>query len=206
MIRLEVHLDHPEPRKIGQAAQALERGGLIAYPTDTVYGLGCDFHNHEAVTRLYRLKGMSAKQPLAVLLPDLSEIARFGVVSNEGYRLMRRLIPGPYTFILEATREVPRTLTVDRNKRRTVGVRVASHPVVEALLAAHRSPILSTSAVKEDGSAIDDPDDVRDRYSKGLDVLLDSGLTGAEVSTILSLVGDEIEVVREGKGPIDHLE
>src|SRR5438094_530607 len=112
MLRLIVNHDHPEPRKIAHAVAALAKGGVIAYPTDTVYALGCDYADRGGVERLYRLKGMSAKQPLAFLLPDLGEIARFGVVTNSAYRLMRRLIPGPYTFVLEATREVPKNLII----------------------------------------------------------------------------------------------
>jgi tRNA threonylcarbamoyl adenosine modification protein (Sua5/YciO/YrdC/YwlC family) len=205
MLRLVVHPEHPEPRKIGHAVEALASGGVVAYPTDTVYALGCDYTERRAVEQLYRLKGMSAKQPLAFLLPDLGEIARFGLVTNAGYRLMKRLIPGPYTFVLEATREVPKTLIIERGKRRTVGVRVVDHPVVKALLQAHRRPILSTSALGEDGVGLGDADEVRDRYERGLDVLIDAGYTGTDVSTVLSLVGDEIEVLREGKGAVEEL-
>jgi tRNA threonylcarbamoyl adenosine modification protein (Sua5/YciO/YrdC/YwlC family) len=206
MLRLIVHPEHPEPRKVGHAVEALGRGGLVGYPTDTVYGLGCDYADRGAVERLYRLKGMSAKQPIAFLLPDLSEIARFGVVSNAAYRLMRRLIPGPYTFVLEATREVPRNLIIERKKRRSVGVRVVDHPIVAAMLAAHRRPILSTSAVGDDGVGLGDADEVVERYGRGLDVLVDGGPVSTEVSTVVSLVGDEFEVMRVGKGPVDLLE
>jgi tRNA threonylcarbamoyl adenosine modification protein (Sua5/YciO/YrdC/YwlC family) len=205
MLRVVVHPEHPEPRKIAHAVSALERGGVIAYPTDTVYALGCDYAERRAVEEVYRLKGMSAKQPLAFLLPDLGEIARFGLVTNSAYRLMRRLIPGPYTFVLEATREVPKNLIIERGRRRTVGVRVVDHPVVRALLAARRRPILSTSAVDGEGVGLGDADEVRDRYERGLEVLVDGGYTGTEVSTVLSLVGDEVEVLREGKGALDDL-
>jgi len=209
MLRLVVDPEHPEPRKIAHATEAIARGGVVAYPTDTVYALGCDYAERKAVEEVYRLKGMSSKQPIAFLLPDLGEIARFGLVTNAAYRLMRRLIPGPYTFVLEATREVPKNLVIDKSygraKRRTVGVRVVDHPVVRALLAAHRRPILSTSALGEGGEGLGDPGEVRDRYERGLDVLVDAGYTGTDVSTVLSLVGDEIEVLRVGKGPVDGL-
>ena len=205
MERLVVNPEFPEPRKIAHAIKALEKGGLIAYPTDTVYALGCDYDDRQAVESLYRLKGMTARQPLAFMLPDLGEIARFGVVGNAAYRLMKRLIPGPYTFVLEATREVPRPLVIERARRKTVGVRVVDHPVVRALLAAHRRPLLSTSATDADGGGIGDPSEVRDRYERGLNALVDGGNTGTEVSTVLSLLHDELEVLRVGKGAIDDL-
>ena len=205
MLRLIVHYDHPEPRKIAHATQSLARGGVIAYPTDTVYAIGCDYAERKAVERVYQMKGMTAKQPLAFLLPDLGEIARFGVVSNAAYRLMKRLVPGPYTFILDATREVPKNLIQERNKRKTVGVRVPDHPVTRALLLAHGRPILSTTATGPEHEALGDPNDVRDRYEQSLDVLVDGGHTGTEASTVISLVGDELEIVRIGKGPVDDL-
>ena len=205
MQRLVVNPEFPEPRKITHAIEALAKGGVIAYPTDTVYALGCDYNDRQAVESLYRLKGMTAKQPLSFLLPDLSEIARFGIVGNTAYRLMKRLIPGPYTFILEATREVPKNLLIERAKRKTVGVRVVDNPIVKALLAEHRRPLLSTSATDEDGVGLGDPSDVRDRYERGLNALVDGGYTGTDVSTVLSLIHDELEVLRVGKGPIDDL-
>ena len=209
MLRLIVDPVHPEPRKIARAVEALRAGELVAYPTDTVYALGCDYEDRKAVERLYALKGMKRSQPLAFLLPDLGEIARFGVVSNAAYRLMKRLIPGPYTFVLEATREVPRPLIVDmkrgRDNRRTVGVRVPEHPVTRAMLAAYGRPILSTSCAGDDGEPLGAPNEVRDRYERGLDVLVDGGYTGTVVSTVLALIRDELEVMREGKGQVDDL-
>ncbi len=210
MLRLVVDPDHPEPRKLAQAVLQLTAGGVVAYPTDTVYALGCELDARKAIERLYHLKGMTAKQPLALLLPDLGEVARYGVVSDSAYRLMKRLVPGPYTFILEATREVPRTLLIERDKRRTVGVRVPDHPVAQALLRALGRPILSTSAVGEPDEeghreGLGDPNEVRDRYGHGIDCLVDGGYTGIDVSTVLSLVRDEVEVLREGKGPVDVL-
>ena len=205
MLRLVVHPEHPEPRKLAHAVEFLRKGGLVAYPTDTVYALGCEFTERRAVERLYALKGMTAKQPLALLLPDLGEVARYGLVSDRAYRLMKRLIPGPYTFILEATREVPKGLMIEHNKRRTVGVRVPDHPVAQALLHASGRPILSTSALGEDKQGLGDPSEVRDRYGHGLDVLVDGGYTETDPSTVLALLRDEIEVVRQGKGPVEGL-
>lgn len=202
MLRLVVNPEHPEPRKVGQAIAGLGRGAVVAYPTDTVYALGCDYEDRRATERLYQLKGMTAKQPLAFLLPDLGGISRFAVVTDGAYRLMRRLIPGPYTFVLEATREVPRNLVIERQKRRTVGVRVPDHPVPQAMLKAFGRPILSTSAIGEDREGLVHADAVRELFGHGLDVLVDGGSIEGQVSTVLSLIGDEVEVLRLGKGPI----
>ncbi|MCC7535677.1 MAG: threonylcarbamoyl-AMP synthase, partial [Deltaproteobacteria bacterium] len=142
-MRLEINPFHPEPRKIKRAADALRASGVIAYPTDTVYGLGCDIFEKKAVERLYVVKQMKPTQPLAFLCPDLGDIARFAIVDNPSYRLMRRLLPGPYCFILAATPEVPKILMM---KRKTVGIRVPDHPVAQALLRELGHPIVSTTA------------------------------------------------------------
>jgi len=205
MLRLVVHPEHPEPRKVERAVEELRRGGVMAYPTDTVYAIGCHASDRRAIDRIYALKGMEERKPLTLLLPDLGEIARFGVVTDGAYRMMKRLVPGPYTFVLEATREVPRMVMAERNRRRTVGVRVPDHPVALALLASYGAPILSTSAVDDERVGIGDPNEVRDRYERGLDVLVDGGFTGSDVSTVVALIRDEIEILRVGKGALDAL-
>ena len=122
---LPVNAEHPEPRKIARAVELMQKGEVIAYPTDTVYGLGCDIHDKGAIERIYRMKRMKESQLLSFVCPDLRDIARYGVVSDNAYRIMRRLVPGPYTFILQATREVPKVL---RMHRKTVGIRVPDRP------------------------------------------------------------------------------
>jgi tRNA threonylcarbamoyl adenosine modification protein (Sua5/YciO/YrdC/YwlC family) len=206
MLRLVVHPEHPEPRKLAHAVEHLRSGGVVAYPTDTVYAIGCDFAERRAIERLYAMKGMERRQLLTFLLPNLGEIARYGAVSDSAYRLMKNLVPGPYTFVLEATREVPRGLIGERGKRRTVGVRVPDHPVALALLNAWGRPILSTSALGEDRAGLGDPNEVRDRYGERLDVLVDGGYTETEMSTVVALLRDEVEVIREGKGPVDFFQ
>lgn len=199
-MRLQLHGDHPDPRKIRQAVECLRRGEVIAYPTDTVYGLGVDAGQRKAVDRLYAVKRMPKDQPLAFLCADLSDIARYAIVEKDAYRIMKRLTPGPYVFILEATREVPRMLMM---KRKTVGIRVPAHPVPRALGAELGGPIVSTSATW-DGEVLNDPEDIDARF-KPLGMVLDAGWGSLEPSTVLDLSRGGLEVVREGAGPIDGL-
>lgn len=197
---LHVNAKHPEPRKIAQAVTALERGAVIAYPTDSVYGLGCDLLSKQGIEALYRMKGMRPDQLLSFVCPDLSDIARYAIVGDAAYRVMRRLLPGPYTFILPATKEVPRTL---RMKRKTVGVRIPSHPVTLALTSALGRPIVSTSA-SLDSAFLIDPREIEERFRE-LGLVLDAEGAGLTPSTVIDLSGDEPVVVREGAGPVDFL-
>lgn len=197
---LEIHRQHPEPRKIQRAVEMLKDDGVIAYPTDTVYGLGCDITSKKAIERVYQMKRMKADQPLAFICPDLGEIAKYALVSDRAYRLMRRLTPGPYCFILEATREVPRILQM---KRKTVGIRVPHDEVALALVRALGNPIVSTTAAK-DGEPFADPAEIAEAF-RGLDLVLDGGAGGLVPTTVLDLTSGEVVVVREGAGPIDSL-
>jgi tRNA threonylcarbamoyl adenosine modification protein (Sua5/YciO/YrdC/YwlC family) len=199
-MQLAINARNPEPRKIARAVEALRQGGVIAYPTDTVYGLGCDITNKHAVERIYRMKRMADTQLLSFVCPDLSNIAHYGVVQDFAYRIMRRLVPGPYTFILQATREVPKVL---RMKRKTVGIRVPDHPVALALARELGSPVASTSASLQ-GEILIDPADIEDRFPE-LDLVLDAEGVGLTPSTVLDLSGDAAVVVREGAGPLDVL-
>lgn len=197
-MRISVNPDHPEPRKIAQAVEALRRGEVIAYPTDTVYGLGCDISDKRAIDRIYQMKPMGKDHLLSFLCPDLSDIARYAFVDDPAYRIMRRLAPGPYTFILNATREVPKVLLM---KRKTVGIRVPKHPVAQALLKELGSPILSTSA-SVDGENLIDPEDIDNAFPK-LALILDVEACGNKSSTIIDLTGPDPEVIRIGAGPVD---
>lgn len=197
---LHLNAKHPEPRKIAQAVAALERGAVIAYPTDSVYGLGCDLLSKQGIEALYRMKGMPHDQLLSFVCPDLSDIARYAIVGDAAYRVMRRLLPGPYTFILPATKEVPRGL---RMKRKTVGVRVPSHPVTLALTSALGRPIVSTSA-SVDSEFLIDPREIEERFRE-LALVLDTEGVGLTPSTVIDLSGEEPVLVREGAGPVDFL-
>jgi tRNA threonylcarbamoyl adenosine modification protein (Sua5/YciO/YrdC/YwlC family) len=196
---LTIHPEHPEPRKIARAVEVLQRGGVIAYPTDTVYGLGCDPTQRKAIDRLYQMKRMPREQQLALLVPDLSQIATYAKVGDLQYRTMRSLVPGPYCFILPASREAPKIL---QTKRKTIGLRVPDHPVALALLEAMGRPLISTSAIWEDEVLID-PDEIDDRFD--LDLVLDGGPGETVPSTVIALEDDGPELVRLGKGPLDRV-
>jgi tRNA threonylcarbamoyl adenosine modification protein (Sua5/YciO/YrdC/YwlC family) len=202
MQRIAIDAVHPDPRLVRRAVETLRDGGVIAYPTDTVYGIGCDISQKKAVDRVYELKRMKRDQPLAFVCPDLSDLARYAHVDDRTYRLMRRLTPGPYCFILGATGEAPRILHLPK-KRRTVGIRVPNHAVALALVRELGNPIVSTTASWE-GEPLNDPSDIAHHY-RALDLLLDAGYGGLTPSTVLDLSSGTIEVVREGAGSIDDL-
>lgn len=205
---MAVNPDHPEPRKIARAVQLLEAGEVIAYPTDTVYGLGCDAMNKKAIDRLYAIKSMDRAHPLAFICPDLSDIARFAIVEKVQYRILKSLLPGPYCFILEATREVPKML---QSKRKTVGIRVPAHPVTIALTRALGRPLVSTTAQlhqrdadgeeSADDKPFVDPHEI-DYAFPGLALVLDGGAGGELPSTVIDITSMPPVVLREGAGPV----
>lgn len=196
---LEINPTHPEPRKIQRAVQALVNGEVIAYPTDTVYGLGCDISSKKAADRLYQMKGMDRSHPLAFLCPDLSEIAKYAVVDNAHYRVLKRFLPGPYCFILEATREVPRLL---QTKRKTIGIRVPNHEVITSVVRELGRPVISTTAQRDGGPPHVDPAEIDEDFS-GLGLVLDAGAGGVVPTTVIDLTVSPPEVVRVGAGPVD---
>jgi len=190
---------HPQPRHVARAVKVLEDGGLVSYPTDTYYAIGCDLFQKKALERLATLKGRDQKKPFAFLCADLGEVAKYGIVSNESYRLMRRILPGPYTIVLDATRLVPRTALT---RQRQVGVRDPDAPVALALVKALGHPLATTSATLEEAEPLTDARDIQDRLGYGLDLILDGGVTLNEASTVLDLTGEVPVVLREGKGRV----
>lgn len=198
-VLLEINPEHPEPRKIQRAVAALSNGEIIAYPTDTVYGLGCDLQNKAAVEKLYQMKRMPESQPLALICVDLSDIARYVVIDNAAYRLLRRLLPGPYTCILPATREVPKIIAP---KRKQVGIRVPDHPVPRAIAQALGRPLISTTACRYSSEALQWPSDIVETFPD-LELVLDGGPGGVVPTTVLDMTQNPFVVVREGAGPVN---
>ena len=194
----------PSPRKIEQAVEILHAGGVAAYPTDSIYALGCAIEARDAIERIYRAKAMHKNQRLALICPDLSTASEFGQFSQTAFRLAQRLFPGPYTLVVPATQQVPRTLT--HHKRRTVGIRVTAHPIAQALVKALGRPLLTTSAI---ASGTDEPcrdaEEILEAFGKHIDIVIDSEQTEAAPSTVIEVDGEEIMVIREGQGPLDGI-
>jgi tRNA threonylcarbamoyl adenosine modification protein (Sua5/YciO/YrdC/YwlC family) len=200
---LETHPDNPNIRYIRRAIKALEEGQLIAYATDTTYGLGCDIHSKQAMERALTLKGYSKYHALSFLCADLSDIAKYANVDTPAYKILKRCLPGPFTFILPATRDVPKLLLT---KQKTVGIRVPAHPVCHSLLQEFGRPILSTSVTDRDGVEIGDPEEIEEVWGHEIALVLDSGILPTQVSTVVDLTdSDEPVVLRAGVGDVSLL-
>ncbi|GAB4250559.1 MULTISPECIES: L-threonylcarbamoyladenylate synthase [Deferrisoma] len=196
-VMLSVHPVTPQTRHIRRAAEVLRDDGVIVYPTDTVYGLGCDITSKHAVERIMRIKGRDPKKPMSFVCADLTHISRYARVSNFAYRILKRFLPGPYTFVLEASREVPRLLLT---KQKTVGIRIPDHPVCLELVKELGNPILSTSANLSGDEPLNDPAEIQRVLGGQVDLILECGVLPRVPSTVVSLVGDRVEVLREGAG------
>lgn len=196
---LEVDPIRPQPRHVERAVAALESGGLVAYPTDTYFGIGCDLFSKKGIDRLYQLKDRDRRKPFAFLCADLSDVSRYALVSNFAFRTMKRLTPGPFTFVLEATRVVPDMM---QNKQKQVGIRVPQAPLMLAIAAKLGRPVVTTSATDPDGAPLTDAREIKDVLGHRLELILDGGPQDVEPSTVVSLVKDEIEILRQGKGII----
>jgi tRNA threonylcarbamoyl adenosine modification protein (Sua5/YciO/YrdC/YwlC family) len=176
---------------------ALRDDGVVVYPTDTVYGLGCDITSKHGVERIIRIKGRDPKKPMSFVCADLTDIARYARVSNFAYRILKRFLPGGYTFVLEASREVPKMLLT---KQKTVGIRIPDHPVSLALVRELGNPVLSTSANRGGAEPLNDPAEIQRTLGKEVDIILDCGVLPRVPSTVVSLVGDQAQVLRTGAG------
>ncbi len=195
---LEINPNNPEPRKIRRAVQALEAGEVIAYPTDTVYGLGCDLFNKKATERLYHIKGMAKSQRLSFICGDLKQISQYAVMHDRVYRVLKAFLPGPYTFVLDATREVPRTV---QSNRKTVGIKLPNHAVPTALVAELGRPIISTTAARHGEPVLPDPREI-DQEFHGLGLVLDGGPGGLVPTSVVDLTGPSPVVIRVGAGEV----
>lgn len=200
---VELHPQNPDPRKVKQVVDCLLKGGVIIYPTDTVYGMGCSIEHPEAIEKICRIKGIdSQKVNLSFLCNNLSHLSDYTkAISTPLYRFLKQYVPGPYTFILEANKKVPKLL---RTRKDTVGIRVPNNVVSHTLLKALGHPILSTSLpLADDEHILTDPDEINEMYGHQVDLVVDGGIGGAIPSTIVDCTGPEPVVLREGLGPIE---
>jgi tRNA threonylcarbamoyl adenosine modification protein (Sua5/YciO/YrdC/YwlC family) len=193
---------HPQPRHVDRAVTLLAEGRLVAFPTDTYYGIGCDLFDRRAIERIYQLKQLPRSHELSFICADLAEVSRYAIVENAAYRVLRRKTPGPFTFVLPATRLVP-DLVLRRQK--TVGVRVPRCPIALEMVRRLGHPIVSTSAATPEGEVLIDARAIKDRLGHGLDLVLDGGYQPSEPSTVIDLTGPEPRVVRQGKGDASDL-
>ncbi|NVM20980.1 MAG: threonylcarbamoyl-AMP synthase [Desulfobacterales bacterium] len=198
---ITVNPKSPQPRLIQKVAQILQDGGTIAYPTDTYYGIGCDIMNKKAIEKIYRLKQRSQKKPFSFICSSLKNISQYAKVSNYAYKTMKRLLPGPYTFVLEGSRLVPKIMLT---RRKTAGIRVPDHPICLALVKEFGHPIISTTATLATGPAygVADPSLIHDAIGAQIDIVIDGGPAPGGPSSVVSLIGDEPEIIRVGLGDV----
>jgi tRNA threonylcarbamoyl adenosine modification protein (Sua5/YciO/YrdC/YwlC family) len=194
-----IHPTHPQPRLVRRAADIVRGGGLIAYPTDSCYALGCDRSNAKGAERLRRIRGIDERHHLTLMCRDVSEMARYATVDDAQFKLLKSVAPGSYTFILRARRDLPRRLT----RKKTIGVRVPGHPVAHALLAELDQPMISATLLLPGASTpLSDPHDIREALEHQLDLVIDAGACGVEASTVIDLTGDTPLVLRKGGGSL----
>lgn len=200
----ELHPDNPQPRLLKQAVALLEKGHILAVPTDSSYALVCHLDDKAAADSLRRLRGVDDKHHLTLLCRDLSELASYARVDNAQYRLLKSATPGPYTFILEASKEVPRRLS--HPSRKTIGLRLPEHKVLQALLELHGAPLLATTLIPVDeADPLNDPEEIRERYEHSIAAVLDAGACPLQPTTVIDLTDGVPEVLRLGRGDVTRL-
>ncbi len=199
----EINPENPQERLITNVVEILKKGGVIAYPTDTYYGIGCDIMNKKAIVKIYQLKQRNKIKPFSFICSGLKNISHYAKVSNYAYKTMKRLLPGPYTFILEGSKLVPKIMLT---KRKTAGIRVPDNTICLALIEALGNPIISTSATKPDNTIIYDPSLIHDFFHPKIDVVIDGGPVPGLPSSVISLINDIPEVIRKGRGDVSIFE
>ncbi len=201
---IEVHPDNPQPRRVAEIVETIRDGGLIAYPTDSSYAFGCHIGDKRAMDRIRRIRRTDKSHNFTLVCSDLSEIGTYARVDNWAYRMLKAMTPGPYTFILPATREVPKRL--QHPKRRTIGLRVPDHVLVRAVLEALGAPIMSsTLLLPGDDLPLTDPYDIEERIGHVIDLIIDAGPTGIEPTSVIDLSQGTVEVLRVGRGDVSAL-
>ena len=199
---LEINPDNPQPRLIAQVARSLQDGGVIAYPTDTTYGIGCSIFNKKGLERIYQVKQRDKRKPFSFICSDLAEVSRYARLTNMAFKAMKRCLPGPYTFVLEASREVPDLLTT---RQKTVGIRIPDNRICMAIVQQLGAPIVTTSANLTGEEPVGDPYEIQRLFGSGLDLVVDGGLLTTDVSTVISMIDDRPAVLRQGSGLCDWL-
>lgn len=200
---IEVHPDDPQPHRVRKIVDRIREGAVIAYPTDSTYALGCRIGDRGAIKRISRIRRTPRKHNYTLVCADLSEISVYARVENWAYRLIKSLTPGPYTFVLPATRQLPKILA--HPKRRTIGIRVPDHPLVKAMLEELGEPIMSsTLSLPEDDRPLTDPLDIEQRIGHDIDVIVQAGSTGIEPTSVLDLSGGTVEVLRAARGDVSQ--
>ena len=198
---LSIDPQHLKGRHVDRAVEVLKRDGVIVYPTDTIYGLGCDVTSKAAVERIRRIKGRDANKPMSFVCADLVQVSRYGHVSNFAHRILKRFLPGPYTFVLTATKETPR---VFQSKQKTVGIRIPDHPVPLALVEQLGNPVVSTSANESDEEVVTNPADLEQIFGHRVDLIMECGTLPVLASSVISLVDDTVAILREGQGDLSY--
>lgn len=196
---IAINNQNPQMRLIRRAVEVLRGGGIVIYPTDTVYGMGCDLFNKKGIERIYEIQRRDRKQPLSFLCADLKDISRYARVSDDAYKIMKRLLPGPYTFILEASRLVPKIILP---KRQTTGIRIPDNRICQSLVAEMGSPVISTSVKDGGGELLSDPRIIEELFGKQVDMIIDGGIIAAAPSSVVSLLDEGVEIIRAGKGDV----
>ena len=197
---LKIHELNPQKRLIEEACETMQAGGVILYPTDTVYALGCDIHKKNAVEKIYRIKKIDKKKPLSIILPDISAISEYTkFVSNDAFRIKKKAFPGPYTFIFKASKSVPGLLITNQ---KTIGVRIPNNTIALELVKTLSSPILSTSVNTPEGDYVIDPENLNKELENQIDLIIDVGIKISNPSTVVDFSSDNINIIRKGKGDL----
>ncbi len=199
---LEINPEHPQPHQVALVVNCLLKGGLIAYPTDTTYGIGCSIFNKKGLERIYQAKQRDKRKPFSFICSDLSEVSRYARLSNHAFKIMKRYLPGPYTFVLEAGRDVPELLTT---RQKTVGIRIPDHQVCQAIVKGLGVPIVTTSANLSGEEPVGDPLEINRLFGHILDMVVDGGLLTTNVSSVVSMVDNQLLLLRQGAGDISWL-
>ncbi|HWR91621.1 MAG TPA: L-threonylcarbamoyladenylate synthase [Desulfobacterales bacterium] len=200
---ITINPQNPQPRLIRKVVEILTAGGIVVYPTDTYYGIGCDLMNPKAIERIYQLKRRDKSKPFSFICSDLTNISQYAKVSNYAYRTMKRLLPGPYTFILEGSKLVPKIMLT---KRKTAGIRVPDNAICLALVRELGHPIITTSATTAEGEGFHDASLIHDHFGKQVDAVIDGSPVSGEPSSVVSLIDDTPQIIRRGAGDVSLFE